>query len=348
MVRRSVHCAPENDEDFGMTKTGMLSRRKFLASTCIGAPMLLRTGRSRAAESNYPARNIDFIIPYAPGGSVDAYVRVVAPVLEKYLPHPVNVTPINVAGGGGAKGVVQLYRSRPDGYTIGVCNIPGAFILQQLQANSAYDLEEMNWIGVVGDADHYVLAVGANSPLRSFDDLKALSDEREVKFSVTGPEGTGYAATVIGTELLGIRTRLITGYRGSADYIIAAIRGDCDAVIAGLPNAVRFAAGGDLRILASFERESSIPGVPDATALGQPDLDQITIERPVGGPPGLPAEIRSTLSDAFARALRDPVVLQWAEESGLPMPSRTPAEVAALVARQRVFFDRWKDVLLRA
>lgn len=325
----------------------MLSRRAFLASACVGAPMLLKASRAASAQTNYPARNIDFIVPYAPGGSVDAYVRVVSPVLEKYLPHPVSVVPMNVAGGGGAKGVVQVYRARPDGYTIGVCNIPGAFILQQLQNSNAYDLAQMSWIGVVGAPDHYVIAVGADSPLKSFDDLKALSAQREVRFSVTGPEGTGYAATVIGAQLLGIRTRLITGYRGSADYIIAAIRGDSDAVVAGLPNAVRFAASGDVRILATFERETSLPGIPDATALGQPDLDQITIERPVGGPPGLPAEIQNILAGAFAQALNDPAVLQWTRENDLPMPSRTPDEVAALVARQGAFFDRWKDILVR-
>ncbi len=112
----------------------------------------------------------------------------------------------------------------------------------------------------MGEGEHYVIAVGANSPLKSYDDLKALSAQRPVKFSVTGPEGTAYAATVIGTKLLGLRSQLITGYKSSADYVVAAIRGDSDAVIASYPTAMRFARGNPIRMLASFRKEAMPPG----------------------------------------------------------------------------------------
>ena len=132
------------------------------------------------------------------------------------------------------------------------------FILQQQQGTGAYDLAKFSWIGTMGEGERYMISVGAKSPLKSFADLKTLSAKRPVKFSVTGPEGTAYAATMIGTQLLGIRTQLISGYKGSADYVIAAIRGDSDAVIAAIPTTLRFARGGQLRVLASFETQSSI------------------------------------------------------------------------------------------
>lgn len=322
----------------------LLSRRALLASACVGTPMLLAGRSARAAA--YPARDIQVIVPNAPGGSSDTYVRFIAPVLERYLPGNANIVPINVAGGGGAKGVVELYRARPDGYTLAIFNIPGAFILQQQQHSRAYDLAKISWIGLIAEGEHYVIAAGKNSPLKTFDDLKALSRKRPVKFSVTGPEGTGYAATKIGTRLLGIRTQLISGYKGAVDYVVAAIRGDVDAVVVGRPTAMRFVRGGTLRVLASFERKSSIPGVPDATTLGQPDLAQITIERPLGGPPGLPAAVQTTLSTALAKAEADPMVKQWAMKNDLTMMAKTPAEVTAMVARQKEFFDRWKDYLV--
>jgi len=145
--------------------------------------------------------------------------------------------------------------------------------------------------------------------------------------------------------LLGIRTQLISGYKGSADYVIAAMRGDADAVIAGLPTAMRFVRGNSIRVLATFEGHGSFPGVPDATALGQPDLDQITIERVVGAPPGLPADIQAILSAALAKALVDPKVVAWAKENDVVMKAKTPAETATLVGQQRLFFDRWKQYL---
>jgi tripartite-type tricarboxylate transporter receptor subunit TctC len=250
-----------------------------------------------------------------------------------------------MANGAGARGVVQLYRARPDGYTVGIINIPGVFILQQQQNSRDYDLADVSWFGAIGEGEHYVLAVAADSPIRSLDDLKALSQRRPVRFSVTGPAGTGQAATVIGTELLGVRRQLISGYSGSAEFIVAAIRGDSDAVVASLPTALRYMQAGHIRFLASFERTSSIPDIPDATSLGQPDLAQITVERVVGAPPGLPGEIRDVLSDALANALTDPAVVRWGAQNNLVMTPKTPAQVAAIVARQREFFDRWKNYL---
>src|SRR5215472_7224624 len=270
------------------------NRRDVVIGAGAAASALVLPRVAQAAPAGFPNKNIQFVIPYAPGGGFDVYPRVVAPVMEKYLPNKANIVPINVPAGGGSRGVAQLYRAKPDGYTIGILNVPGMFILQQQQGAGAYDLAKFSWIGTMGEGERYVIAVGTKSPLKSYADLKALSLKRPVKLSVTGPEGTAYAATMIGTQLLGLRTQLITGYKGSADYVVAAIRGDSDAVIAAIPTTLRFMRGGTIRVLASFETHSSFPGVPDATALGQPDLDNISVERVIAGPPGIPADIQNT------------------------------------------------------
>jgi putative tricarboxylic transport membrane protein len=321
------------------------TRRNLILTAGLAVPALLGHRRGALAASDYPAKTIQFIIPYAPGGGFDIYVRFVIPVLEKYLGHNASIVPINVPSGGGSRGVAQLYRSRPDGYTIGIFNIPGMFILQQQQGPGAYDLNKITWIGALGEGERYAIGVGVNSPLKSFADLKALSAKRPVKLSVTGPEGTAYAANQIGTHLLGIRPQLITGYKGSVDYVVAAMRGDSDAVIAAIPTMTRFVRGHQMRVLASFELHSSFPGVPDATTLGVPALDQISVERLIGGPPGMPAEVQNTLSVALAKALADPRVAKWAKDNDLVMKSKTPAEARALLASQRAFFEKWKKYL---
>jgi tripartite-type tricarboxylate transporter receptor subunit TctC len=320
------------------------TRREVVAST-LATPALMLS-RSASAAAAYPNKNIQFVIPYAPGGGFDGYVRFIGPVIEKYLPNKANIVPINVSAGGGGRGVAQLYRSKPDGYTIGILNIPGMFILQQQQGPGAYDLAKFSWIGAMGEGERYVISVGTNSPLKTFADLKALSAKRPVKLSVSGPQSSAYAATRIGSELLGLKTQLITGYRGSADYVVGAIRGDSDAVIAGIATTMRFLRGGQVRALATFEKHSSIPGVPDATTLGIPELDNLTVERPVAAPPGVPPEIVNTLSATLAKALADPAVVAWAKQNDLAMSSHTPQETVAMVNQQRAFFDKWKRYLV--
>ena len=319
------------------------SRRELLA--CGACAFALLPSWAQAA-TEYPAKNIQFIIPYAPGGGFDSYVRFVAPVMEHTLPRAVSIVPMNVTAGSGARGITQLYRSKPDGYTIGIFDVPGMFIQQAVQGNSAYDLSKFAWIGCMGEGERYLVGVGANSPLKTFADLQALSAKRAVKFSCTGLEGTATAAAIIGTEVLGIRRQLITGYRGSSDYIVAAIRGDSDAVISATSTMMRFAKAGQLRILASFEAHSSLPGIPDATRLGKLELDQTTVERPVAASPGTPADVQNILSGALAKALADPKVVAWAKENDIVMRSKTPGEAAALIERQRLFFERWKKYLV--
>ncbi len=144
---------------------------------------------------------------------------------------------------------------------------------------------------------------------------------------------------------MGLRTQLITGYRGSADYVVAAVRGNSDAVVAALPTTFRFRRGGQLRPLASFETKSSVPGIPDATSLGKPELDLIRVERLVAAPPGTPAEAVNVLSAALAKALVDPVVVKWAAENDVVMKPKTPQEAIAILNEQRAFFEKWKSSL---
>jgi tripartite-type tricarboxylate transporter receptor subunit TctC len=65
----------------------------------------------------------------------------------------------------------------------------------------------------------------------------------------------------------------------------------------------------------------------------------------VASPPGTPAAIQNILSDALARALKDPKVVAWAAENDIVMNPKTPQQTAALVARERAFFERWKNYL---
>ncbi|MBO0758101.1 MAG: hypothetical protein J2P54_19820, partial [Bradyrhizobiaceae bacterium] len=154
-----------------------------------------------------------------------------------------------------------------------------------------------------------------------------------------------YAATLIGAQLLGIKAQLITGYKGSSDYVVGAIRGDGDAVVTALPILRRMRQGETLRILATFETHGSEKDAADATTLGQPDLSQIVLERLIGAPPGLPTRIQTILADALQKAINDPQVRAWAEKTGVEVQSETPEEAAAIVRDQAAFFNKWKNVL---
>jgi tripartite-type tricarboxylate transporter receptor subunit TctC len=325
-----MHMAQDGNADAG----GAWDRRTMLT---VGGMALLAACTAKSGKRP----DVDFIIPYAPGGGFDSYARIVLPPLQKAL--GVQVHPDNVDGAGGARAANMLYRAKADGSTISIVNIPGAIILQQ-QGGLAFDLARLTWLANMG-RDAYGVVVAANSPIKTIDDLRALGRKRIVQFPCVGPAGMAYSATKVGMHLLGVPVNLISGYKGTNDYIVATMRGDGDAAIASLTAIEPFRQAGTVRLLCTFEKTSSIPGVPDATMLGQPDLADIVQLRSIAAPPGLPDDLRQSFSKALVTAMRDPAVLAWAKTKHASLAPDDSDTTIKLIQQQSQFVARWKDLI---
>ena len=292
--------------------------------------------------AEYPEKDITVVIPFNSGGAFDAYVRALAPGLQKRLPGSVNVLPKNLPGAGGRRGASDIYRSRPDGYTIGIFNMPGVLIPQLQGMTIGYELSKVTWLATLG-YDHYVFVVKGDSPLNSIDELKALG--RNVTYGATGPGSTSYVATNIVNETLGIPFDIITGYKGSAGYLLGLIRGDFDAAMINYSTARSYLESGDIKALAVFGTDSNDPAVADADDLGAPELGQIRVVRMMGGPPGLPDDIKSMLERAVLEAIEDVDFQSWLESTGNEAHPANAAETAAAVAEMTEFYDQFRQLL---
>jgi tripartite-type tricarboxylate transporter receptor subunit TctC len=313
------------------------NRRAFVLGAALSG-----CGAPAPSVQSFPSGDITFIIPNAPGGGADLYVRLLGAAIERRMPNRINVVPRNVAAGGGGKGVTQLFRAAPDGRTIGSLSIPGVFVLQRLR-RLPHDFSRFTWVGALTQEEHYGLAVSRHSPIQTIADLTRLSAERELTFGATGPEATAYAVTIISARLLGLRARLVTGYGGSNDYVFGAVRGDTDAVVTPVPIIRRMRQW--LRPIATFEEVGSLPAVPDARALGRPELTHLTAVRVIAAPPGVPNRITAALGRVLSDASSDRDIVAWAEMYDEKLKWRSPADTAALVSRKRDFFERQRSVV---
>ena len=232
-----------------MRRTVMLSAACLLALLACGEP------------AEYPAKDISVVIPFNSGGGFDTYVRALAPGLEKHLPGDVNVVPKNLPGAGGRRGASDVFRSRPDGYTIGIFNMPGVLIPRLQGMPTEYELSRVTWLATLG-YDPYVFAVSGDSDVTSIDDLRKLG--RTVTYGATGPGSTSYVATNIVNEALGIPYDIITGYKGSSGYLLGLIRGDFDAAMISFAAARTYLDSGDIRAIAVFGKQSDDPAIADA------------------------------------------------------------------------------------
>src|ERR1041385_3585684 len=92
---------------------------------------------SIALAQDYPARTVTLVVPYPPGGGVDAMARVVADKLSAALGQQVIVD--NRGGGSGLVGTRAVIKSAPDGYTLFLGHTGSISINPSLYANSGFD-----------------------------------------------------------------------------------------------------------------------------------------------------------------------------------------------------------------
>ena len=97
----------------------MFRRQLIAATAAITAALALAA--PVAAQTAWPERPIEMIVPWGAGGGTDAVGRIFGQLLQQNLGQPVNV--VNRTGGSGVVGHTAIARAKPDGYTIGVMTI---------------------------------------------------------------------------------------------------------------------------------------------------------------------------------------------------------------------------------
>jgi len=317
--------------------------RKWTGTSIVAAVAATATLAAMPAAAEWPNdKPITFVIPYSPGGGFDTIVRAFEPALEKAL--GAEVVPENIPGAGGTKGAASVYRSDPDGYTIGIFNIPGYTVSNVLGENLGFDLDKVTWIANLATS-RYAVAVKADSPIGSIQDLCSLG--RPAKMSDTGAKSTSSVATRISFAMIDCPIVNVTGYKGSNDAMIAVMRGEVDATLKPIASLKKYVDSGDLRLIVTYTDGPAVDGVPNSAELGYEDFSKFDLRRIIGAPPGLPDDIRERLSEAFLEAAASPEIQAWAKGAGVELEPVGASEAAAMMSRLSGFYAQFKDILVR-
>lgn len=301
----------------------------------------LMTGGAALAE--YPVDDkITFVIPYSPGGGFDTIVRQFAPALEASM--GTTVVPENISGAGGSRGGQAVHRSDPNGYTIGVYNIPGLTVNEITGRDQGFKLDEVTWIANLAVAT-YGLAVAADSDINSVDDLCSMGSP--AKLSDTGATSTASVTTRISFGIMGCDIVDVTGYSGSNDAMIAVISGEVDATIKPITSLAKYLGGdgsGDLKLILTLTEDEAVEGVPTVTDIGHPELAKFTLNRVIGGPPGLSDDVIAALEDGLRKASESEAVVSWANSTGVVIDFMGAAETKAMMDDLSTFYQAYKDL----
>lgn len=299
-------------------------------------------GSGRVFAASYPDRTVDFLVPDSGGGSFDGYVRAFSAILHRQANGAI-FEPKTVPGAGGQAAALRLLTSEPNGYTVGMLNIPGILSSRYRANGMKLPLDTLTWVANLG-REEYAFAVAAEGPIKTISDLRALANKRSVLFPSTGFGSTDYLATRVFGSALQLNFRQILGYTGSAPTIVAVARGEVDGVVHSTSGLRQMERAGLIRIIFSFQPKSAA-GIETAASLGVPDLANVYQWRPVAAPPDTSPEIVRSLSDAFLRAAHAPEAASWARTAGTTIFPLDASATGSMIRSQTAFVAKWAKAL---
>jgi tripartite-type tricarboxylate transporter receptor subunit TctC len=304
---------------------------------CLSLALVLAAALFAAAPAraeDYPSRKITLVVPYPPGGGVDAMARVMAQKLSEAFHQQVIVE--NRGGAGGTVGTRFVARAEPDGYTLLLGHTGTISINPSLYPK--LDIEPRRDFAPIGLVASMPVALLANPsfPAKTVAEVIAYAKKEPGKLNVgTSAMGTGgYMAAEAFKAEADVNVAIIP-YKGTAPVMTDLIGGQMPVAFGVLPPALGNIKAGTLRAIAvsSKKRFSLLPDVPTFDESGMPGFEAV-LHYGLLAPHGTPPAIVEKLSAEVRKAVADPEVQKRIHfEGGDPLTS-SAAEYAADIDKE--------------
>ena len=313
-------------------------RTVTMALAAIAGALLATPASAQTDAASYPSRPTKLLVGFGPGGATDLLARAVAQKLSERLGQPVVVE--NRPGGGSAVAAEAVARAAPDGYTLFMGPSGPMVFAPAVQSKLPYDsVKSFTPIGIVASYP-LVLVVGAETPIKSVQDL--------VAFSKANPDKSNYASSSalfqLSTELFKSRTgaRLEhIPFKGSLDGTAAILKGEVLTALIDPGPIVPHVKSGKLRVLA-HSGSGRNPDFPDSPSLKDLGIDVVVeVFSGVLAPAGTPAPIVERLERELDAIRKMPDFIDRLKALSLPVAGSTAKNFAEVIARE---IPQWKAV----
>ncbi|MFN3889566.1 MAG: Bug family tripartite tricarboxylate transporter substrate binding protein [Beijerinckiaceae bacterium] len=299
------------------------------------------------AQDFYEGRSIDLIVANTTGGGYDQYARHLARHIGRYIAGHPSIIVKNMPGAGGGRAANFLANVAPkDGTVLALLTreIGLAPLLTPNPANFQFDATAFNWIGTP-QQDLGLFIINSRSPAQSIEEMKS----KPITVSGTGPGSGPTVFPLVLNELLGTKIKVIPGYPGSPDALLAMERGEVDGHASGGSSAAfrsriePMIKSGQLKVVMQLgmDKDPAIDA-PLVFEFVQNKADQQFLEliftpqligRPVVAPSGVPEDRVSSLRTAFDKTMKDPEYLMDAQSQKLDIQPVSGAQIAEVVRR---------------
>ncbi len=319
---------------------------------CLGVAVCLSASApSATAQQNdafWQGKTVTVIAPTGPGGGYDAYSRLVARHIGKYLPGQPTVVVQNMPGAGGMVAANHIYNIAPkDGTVFALFDraIPTAPLLYGEDSKARFDPVKLTWLGSLA-REAGMGVVSTKAPALTVEDAK----KTELFFGATGNENDAATYVRLFNELFGTRIKVIPTYKAQPEIFLSVERGELHGLfITGYSaNARTYVeeqlAKGQMKLMVqmTLQKDPALPNVPGVLDFVTKEEDRQVIEllmarlslgRPFIAPPDIPADRTAALRRAFEKMLEDPEFLAEAKKSGLPIQPILAKEAEEILRR---------------
>jgi tripartite-type tricarboxylate transporter receptor subunit TctC len=308
-----------------------------------GVLCTLHPAALRGAES-FPTKTMRMVVPYAPGGSVDVFARVLAQKLGAIVGQQVVVD--NRPGASGNIGTELVVRAPADGYTILMTTLPlvlNPSLYTKLPFDATTDLAPVSLIG----AAPFILVVHPSLPVTSVEELIALAKKEPGKLNYpSGGNGTNsHIAAELFKSLTG--TNIVhVAYKGGGPAVIATVSGEANLAFLGFDVVLPHVKAGRLRPLAitGARRTKLLPDLPSIAESGVPGYEFASWYG-VLVPARTPADVIATLNLNLGNAMRSSDLAERLEKDGTDVIASTPE---AFRSHLQAELKRWAAVVKQA
>lgn len=319
---------------------------RLLSLAIVSSALLIAPASAQSVAEFYKGKTITVFIGYGVGGGYDLFARTIARHMPRHIPGNPAMLPVNMPGASSLILANHLAKRAPqDGTAFGAVN--SALLFETLFAGpdtkAQFQGPDMTMIGNAVSSASVLVAWHATG-------VKTLDDVRQKGLIIGAPSRTGdtYLLPLAVRNVLGLdKLKLITGYPGTREIVIALERGeltgrvwDMEGIKAARPQWLK---DGSLNIVVQLapkkmpEVPASVPLVKDyvANADDRRVLDVIflstVLARPYIAPPGIPADRRQALRDAFMATMKDPAFLAETRRLQLTIDPTSGEEMERIV-----------------
>lgn len=282
----------------------MIGRRHIIASTLVLVGALGGSGLAMAQIAPYPAKLVKIIVPFAAGGGVDVFARLIAEKLR--TANGYNIIVENRPGASGTIGGNAVRTAEADGYTL-LFSAGTQVMAQQVLKSAPYNpIEDFSFIARVGEAP-MMLVMTNERPQKSIPEIVAdfKANPKTWNFGTAALGAPGHIATIQFNSLAGIDVPIIA-YPGTGPALNDVAGGHVQMLIDPLLALLPQARGGKVKAVAvtTAARTKLAPDIPTAAEAGLPGLVQSSWYG-LWGPKALPADLVISLNRTVNAAVQE-------------------------------------------